>query len=497
MDEMYLSSSLLRMNYADLATQPLDYQQKAPIGFLWLAKLAINQFGNSEFALRLIPLTAGIVSLFLYRRVCSYFLKPWGQVVAMVIFSMSPAIIYHDTEIKQYAVECFTTVISLYFFIKYKDKEQWNDKIIWGILGAVLLWFSYSAIFILAGIGAGMSLYAITQKNWKIFSVNLVPFSIWVISFLVNYLLFTHKHAESQWIVYWFKVYNNFMPFPPHSIEEFKWFPRNFYQLLDYPLGLVWNPATVQPIVKILTIPLVPSVLLFTGITILFKINKRDFYILMFPVLLMLTASGLYLYPLLERFWVFIAPVFILFIAIAFDYYQNKFSSSKLIWIMFFLTVSSPVSQSIYFLAWPEMFYKHKKSYERESFLYIKDHFKAGDAVYNYWNNAPGYTVYKKIIPFNFKITEGKDFRKVSENLAAYNQNLQTDFNRFTGKQRVWVIFNTQIMLNIGDQIDEPRWYYKNILTPPRNLLNELSKIGKPIEKIVHPDISVYLFEIN
>lgn len=499
MDETYLCSSLVHMNYGELATKALDYQQKAPIGFLWLVKLPINLFGNNEMVLRIIPLIAGIVSLFLFRGVCKYFLKPAGQLVALSLFAFAPALIYHSVEIKQYATECLATVIALHLFIRYKDSNEWKDRILWGIWGALTLWFSFSVIFVLGGIGTGISLYLILKKNWKSFFINAVPFSIWLISFIVNYALFTHKHAESQWVVYFFKVYDNFMPFPPHSVQQLKWFPRNFLEMMDYPLGVVWNLQGFVPgfIAKILSVPVLPSVLLFTGIFTLALNHKRNFFVLLFPVLFMLLASGLYLYPLLERFWVFIAPVFILFIATGFDEYQGKIKSARLIWVLPLLIIIGPVLLSASTVIHPEKFYKHKKSYERESLLYISNHFKQGDAVYNYWNNRPGYSVYKQIYNFNYQAIEGTDHRKTSKDLNDYNQHLQADFRQFAGKKRVWLIYNTQFLTDIGDKIDDPRWYYQDRWFPVDNLLREFNKLGKPIEKIVHPDVTVCLFELR
>jgi len=497
MDEVYLSSSLIRMNYTDLATQVLDYQQKAPIGFLWMVRFVITLFGNNEIVLRLIPLLSGIISLFLYIKVCRSFLTPLGQIVAICIFSFAPALVYHSVEIKQYSTECLSTVIALYLFIKFKDSTSWKKKLMWGTLGAAILWFSFSVIFILGGIAAGMTFNFILNKDWKSLFNNLISFSIWGVSFLVNYIVFTHKHVDSEWIVYWFKTYNNFMPFPPLSIQELKWFPSNFLQMMDYPLGLVWNlrQISTSTLFKLLTTPVIPSILLFTGIFSTFRKSRESFYILFFPILLMLLASGLYMYPLLERFWVFITPIFILFISIGFDYYVTRIKSGTIVWILFLLLTCGALIQSIYFITHPENFYKHKKSFVKECFIYIDNNFQNDDAVYNYWNNSPGYSVYKKVCHFKYNAIVGQDFRKVSLDLSDYNKRLQNDFKQFSDKKRVWLVFNNQFLTDIGDKIDDPVWYYKNKISPTANLVAQFSKTRKPIKKITFKDVTVYLFE--
>jgi 4-amino-4-deoxy-L-arabinose transferase-like glycosyltransferase len=498
MDEIYLSSSFSHLNYADLATRALDYQQKAPIGFLWLVKLSLNLFGYNEMALRLIPLLAGIASIFYFERICRYFLKPRAKLLALCIFAFAPALIYHAVEIKQYSTECLATIIALYLFIQYKDRNSWAAKISWGILGGLILWFSFSVIFILAGIATGLSLHYLLKKDWKSFFSSAFPFCIWLVSFILNYILFTHKHAESTWVVYFFKVYDNFMPFPPHSLQELKWFPRNFYSMMDYPLGLIWNIRDLSsgPLLKIITIPLIPVILLFSGIICLYRKNRDNFFALLFPVIFMLIASGLYLYPLLERFWVFIAPVFILFTAIGYEYYQKKIKSTTFSWILFLVIAGSPIVQSVYFIIQPQYFYRHKKSFEKEALAAINNQYREGDAVYNYWNNAPGYKVYKHIFNFNYTAIEGQDFRKTSKDLAAYNRNLRGDFDHFSGKKRVWLLYNTQFLTDIGDFTDDPVWYYKSQQSPAENLLTQFQHLGKPVKKLIYKDITIYLFEL-
>lgn len=499
MDELYLSSSFSHVNINDLTSGNLDYQQKAPIGFLGLIWLSVNQFSFDEYALRFIPLIAGLLSVYLFEILCRCFLRPKTTIIAMVIFAFSPALIYHSVEIKQYSMECLATIVSLLIYIKYRNSETWKNRIVWGILGAIILWFSFSAIFILAGIAFGMTVSKATNKDWKGAFNNAVPFSLWLISFIINYLLFTSKHAESSWVVYFFKTYDNFMPLLPHTIQQLKWFPRNFYDLMDYPLGLVWavgrTPGT--SLIRLFTFPLVPLLLLLAGGVSLFKTDKRNFSIFLIAICLTLLASGLYLYPLVERFWVFIAPLFIILIAAGTELLHKKIPS-RIVWLTIIIVLTGPpIAQSMYYLFVPETFYKHKKSYARESLEEVNHGFLPDDAVYNYWNNAPAYKVYKDILPLKFKAIQGTDYRKRSEDLQTYNNFLQQELKQFSGKKRIWIIYNTQFLTDIGDFADDPIWYYKSDSSPEKNLIMQVSTIGKPIMEKRWEDVSIVLFDLQ
>ncbi|MFC3559013.1 hypothetical protein [Pedobacter jamesrossensis] len=501
MDEVYLSTSLVKMSYKEIISTPLYYQQKAPIGFLLTVKFFVNQFGNKEIYLRIFPLISGIASMLLFITVSQYFLKNQAALLASSIFCLSPALIYHSVEIKQYSTELLGTLLALFLFIKFKEKNDIKSLLLWGISGAIILWFSYASIFVFAGIGIGLSIYNLFKKNWNIFFISLIPFSIWLISFVTNYLLFTHKHAESEWIAYWFRAYDNFMPFPPKSITDLKWFAISIYRMLDYPLGLLWNFSAItkyQALNMLLKMPMLPIILLVVGLyTVIKKKNAETSLILLIPIILMFLASGLELYPLTERFWVFISPIFIIIISFGFEYLSLKFKSKALSIILFALLITGPVFGSIYSIVSPEKFYIHKKSFQREALLYLDKNYAKNDAVYIYWNNLPGFKLYYEMYNFKYNAIEGTDQRNNSKNYKEYYQNLQSDFNKFSNNKRVWVVYNTQFLTDIGDRIDTPKWYYTKDLNPTNHLLNELFKNYKPIKKYATKDVSLYLLELK
>ena len=500
LDEVYLSSSLIHLNFKELINGPLDYQQKAPLGFLILVKLCICLLGNKEIWLRLVSLLSGLTTLFLFVPICKYFLNKPGSLVAIAIICLSPAFLYHSVEIKQYATELLASVLSFYLFIKYKDNQHIGGSLAWGLAGGLILWFSYSSVFVLAGIGCVLSLNAMLKGKWRMFFIRLIPFSLWLASFSLNYLAFTHKHAEEEWVIYWFRFYENFMPLPPNSFSDLKWFTTTFYRMMDYPLGMLWNfnnIANHPGWSAILKMSFIPFGLLLLGIYKLFKCSLTNALVLLVPVLLTLLASGLELYPLTERFWLFISPVFLLIIGKGFDHIWSKTSGGGWAYMFFLIVMTGPASQAIDSLLHPETFYVHKKSYQKEILNYINRHYEQGDAVYVYWNDLPQFQLYAELYRYRFTAIEGKDYRNVSANLSEYKKNLTIDLNQLKGKKRIWLVLSHKFLANIGDPINEPGWYYKKEGNPTGIVVKEFLKLGRLNKKIVTTDITVFLFTLR
>ena len=63
-DEAALALNIVHRSLSEL-TQPLDYGQASPLGFLFGVKIFANLFGNYDYVLRLFPLIAGLLALFL------------------------------------------------------------------------------------------------------------------------------------------------------------------------------------------------------------------------------------------------------------------------------------------------------------------------------------------------------------------------------------------------------------------------------------------------
>src|SRR5580700_337675 len=101
-DEAMVSLNIIHRPIAQL-WRPLDDHQAAPLGWLLLQKFSITLFGSSEYALRLVPLIAGIGSLVLLLMLARRTVGPAVGLVAVAMACLSKGLIYYSSEAKQYS----------------------------------------------------------------------------------------------------------------------------------------------------------------------------------------------------------------------------------------------------------------------------------------------------------------------------------------------------------------------------------------------------------
>jgi hypothetical protein len=501
-DELYLDINLIKMSFRELATLPFEYEQKAPIGYLWAVKLCVVLFGKGEKALRLFSLLCGISSLFLFVPVARYYLKGWSVVVAVGILSLSWAVIYHSVEAKQYITELLTTVLALLLYTKYNRSTTLRPLLLWGIFGGLLLWFSFSLVFVLAGIGSAVCLDIALRKEWKRFFTYLIPFSLWAVSFGLLYLLFLGKYHQSGWLIDFFdKVYVAFMPLKPTSLTDAIWFVQTPYSILHYPFGLLVNldgSGITNPILKfILKLGWIPAVVICYGMVMLFLKSRVNFFVLSLPLLFVLLASGLRLYPIYARFVLFLVPLIVLFLAFGFEKVSEAFKDNKTVTgALLLVMLAPPLFNSVRQVIDPRIM---SGATERELLLSVNNQYKEGDAVYVFWNMRHAYGYYKEAYNLKYTATQASYVKNISASPEEYLNNLKPDFENFKGKKRLWFIYDPNNVNHIGEYVGQPLWYHDKNFHAEQLLEREFDKLGKRISHYRNKrnSLSYTLYELN
>ncbi|WP_375436609.1 glycosyltransferase family 39 protein [uncultured Hymenobacter sp.] len=460
-DEIYLSAGIVDMSFQELLSQPLPYMQKAPIGYLLLSHLFVVLFGNTELALRLCSLLTGIAALFLFLPVARYFLKPFGALVALALLAFASPIIHHSVEAKPYGVDLFTTVLVLWLYVRYQHETTVKKLVWWGLGGSIAVWLSYPSIFVLAGIALATSIYQVLKGNWQVAFRLAIPFGMWLVSFVLSYLLFAKEGSDAGWLVYFFVKFDGYFPLQP--VSGVTWLVRKAFAFFDYPLGLTWinnlgNHTNTGRFIERMTI--VPVVLASLGTLYYFKQNKRYLGLLAAILGIAVVASSLKLYPFHERMTVYLAPLVALLLAGGCDYLRNKTAFLKYVsYGLALLLLAGALKNLLINTTTPYLLGGYKMSYYREALQYVNTKYRAGDAVYVYWNGVAGYKYYKAANALKFDGVIGKDHRHSVHSYPEFFAKVDADLKALPNQKRAWVIYSLMDM-NQGDYAGEPAWYY-------------------------------------
>jgi 4-amino-4-deoxy-L-arabinose transferase-like glycosyltransferase len=503
-DEVFLASSLVHMDFKALTFQPLEYMQRAPLGFLWLEKLAVSMFGNHEMSLRLVPLLASITSLFLSIRIGRFFLK--SQIAFLATFALlavAPPLVYHAVEAKQYAMEQLATTLGLYLYTRYYQTRAVGSLIWWGIAGACIVWVSFSSLFVFFGIAGAVGLQDLYRRNWKLLWLHLIPFSLWILSFLIQYVYFISRFPEEEWLIQFWRNRDAFMPLIPHNLSDLAWPIKQIYGLIRYPMGLSWfeldytipYPQWLRVLARF---PLIPMIIGLMGLWRLLRREKGTLLQWSMPVLLTLVASGLELYPVKERMAIFLSPLFLLVIGKGIEHLQRQRLSTKTFNLIVMLLLAAPTLNSGAHVINPDLFGEYKQSKQREAMQFLAQNYREGDVVYVYWNNLPSYKFYEEVYGLKFNVIYGSDARGQSTDFTSYFQNLAPELAPLEKHRRVWFMYKAHNGLKLGDIENEPKWYYNQVSAYHR-VVSHMNRFGTPSNRYPKQgqfsDVELVLFE--
>ena len=166
-DECMLAENFLDRGFLDLLS-PLDNQQVAPIGFLWIELACVRMFGFSEWSLRLFPLVCGVGSLFVFRHVASRLLAGVPLVLAVGCLAVAKAPSGLSANAKPYACDLFVAVVLLALAVEWlrrPDRAIW----LWGLAACLpaALALSFPAVFVAGAVSLGLVVPVWRRGQWR------------------------------------------------------------------------------------------------------------------------------------------------------------------------------------------------------------------------------------------------------------------------------------------------------------------------------------------
>ena len=457
--EAALALNIVQRSYAQLL-RPLDYVQAAPVGFLLLQKFISSLFGTSEYALRLFPLIAGIIALILFYEIAKKIIDKQALIIGMILFAVGDHLIYFTSEVKQYSSDVLVALLVIWLAILVFDKKyRAGYVLLFGFISGLCLWFSHPALFVLGAAYITMYLHVLQKRLYNKIPILIFATVFGLGSFVINYLVTLSDLSQSATLInFWHK---SFMPLPPSSLADLKWYAYVFLRTFKFPVGL----ATYELFLAVLAF--------LWGCFLMYHHKKTYLLLVILPICLALLASGLHRYPFEGRLLLFLTPLMILIIAHGIGDIQQKMRSRSnfLGLALVFILLVQPVLLAGYRLVRPRA-----PEELRDTLDYVEANWQKDDLIYVYYASLNAFLYYLHRYDFQDQYICGIEARL---QWAKYYQ----DLLQLKGNKRVWFVFS-HIATSYG--VDEQRL-----------IKSYLDLLGEQIDTFQAPGSAAYLYDMT
>ena len=493
-DESSIVIDIINRPLFELINPSPDYNQAYPLAFMMLVKLLTQAFGNTEYVIRLVPFLGGVGALFLFCKFAKTYLEPRAAAIALGLFAVSDILIFQSSNLKPYSSDVFFTLL-IFTLAIYTQSKKLNmpSILLFGVAGAVTIWFSNPSVFVMAGVGLCLLVSCFNNNDRKGAGKLLVSYSIWGLSFIANYLLYI-RGLKAAFIVGMDQILafqDAYMPVPPASVADIKWYMELFFDVFSNPVGM--------------TLVGIAALAFIVGCVSMYTQRRSAFIIVVSPVIVTFLAGALHQYAFKGRFILFLLPLLLLVVAEGAEYirkatYRNSRVIGTVFIVLFFL---HPVTLSAYRVLNP--FYWEDI---RPVMKYVKDNWREGDIIYVHYYAQYPFDYYTNHYPEPYRFDDDeyiigiaprgwyRNYRKqdagkyyppeasVKQSSSEIFDLYLKDLEQLKGKGRVWFLFTAAIPKN---GMDEERF-----------LIYHLGKTGKRLDVFGRSGISaVYLYDLS
>jgi 4-amino-4-deoxy-L-arabinose transferase-like glycosyltransferase len=423
LDETYLANSILTFSFHDFFVRPLLQWQAAPIGFLLLEKLAVKLLGTGEYALRLVPLLAGLASVPLFYCIIRRCLEPTAQVLAMALFITLEPLVYYSSEAKQYGIDVVVALAVVLAAMRLRQHPRKGHRMLaLAVIGACGIFLSHPAVFTLAAAGIVLLLSFIQSRERKAALQLIVVGIIWLGLFAVNYLWFLRPLMHHAGLAaFWASDY-----MPHEALGAVQWLGLAIYDLYH-------NYATMW-------LPLVDTAMIATviGIVWFWKNGLAFLGLLLLPLLLVLGAAAIHAYPFGNRLVLFGVPGLVVLIGAGMALIWEGFVPGRR-WIAALIVASVLVptaARAAFLLVVPI-----GREEIRPMLAYIRDHKKPGDTLYIFCMSEVPFHYYEDRFGLEKNRYGLDDMHIIFGKSGDPDPSIyRTDLAQLRGRGRVWVL---------------------------------------------------------
>ena len=303
LDELYVSLNIVHRSYAGLL-RPLDWNQGAPVGWLWGEKTAVEIFGNHDTTLRILPLLLSFGSLVFFYCFVRRWLSGFASVLACALFAFAPTLINYATQVKQYGADVFFVLVVIVMTTWVLDQPSFPRTVLWTISSVIAMWCSHAAVLALGSCTVVLLvILLIKYRSWKTFRLVLVAPIAFVVSLAIEYSVNLHAIAGNRALVDYWK--RGSPPSQSSLSGDATW-------LRDALVFFMRNPLEFAR-------PTLALALVGVGMVLFVARRGAVALVVVSPVVVTLVAALLHRYPLHERLSLYLAPIVFLALASLLD----------------------------------------------------------------------------------------------------------------------------------------------------------------------------------
>lgn len=320
---------------------PMRGGQLAPPGFVAVQRLVAAGLGGSPYALRLVPLVAGIGAMIAFRPLAMRALDGPAVPIAVGLFALSDDLIYYSAELKPYILDVAAAVVALWFGIgAIEGRQSAGERAAALVFGLAAPWLAFASGALLPAVALAWAVSAATRKDLQELARAIGSGTLWAASGLgslavAHVMLATNDHVMDRFWAF------AFVPIPPSSLGECE-------ELLRHALNIFGGPGRVA-------LPFGPAgsaacglILAAVGVVLMMRdLRWFTLSLLLMPGFLHALASSAHLYPFHGRMILYLAPSMLLLISRTIGMLWRRASSPSLRVALLVVVFVVPVGEAV------------------------------------------------------------------------------------------------------------------------------------------------------
>jgi len=466
LDEAMVFLNIQNRSFAEL-TEPLDYNQMAPIGWLMMQKSMISIFGGSEYSMRFPALLFACLSMVICYQTAKQWMTAHGAFLTALLIALMPPVLIYAVALKPYVSDIFfaAAILAVTLECLREDKSSWVKLGLLFLIGTAGIFASLPSVIILASAGVTLALKAGLEKHYdELLKLSVLGIT-WLIIFAFVYLTF---HGQPSEVTSWMRDdawVGSMAPIPFTSLSSLIWYPSRLQNLMAY-----W--FTDEGSFFALTF----FVLGLLHLTLSSRVYVA--VLLALPIIIALLVSMMGLYPLSSRLSVYLIPSTIFAVAFGFDFLVARSKEARfaayLFGGIFCLTILWRVFSIVTAPAAPLA-----TENVHPALQILTDQRKDDDMIYVYYGAIPTYWVYRD---------RYEGLRSAETLLGRSGRNdldcFLLDAAALQSRGRVWALFSAHIWGN--DRLKEDGHF-----------LNGVDKIADVLVDHKMHDVRLVLLDFN